>query len=79
VSLEYLVGGEGDWSVAGLTGERRDQNHFRHQDRVEAGKPLELGPFTISTRQGARSNGGGEPKPPVPPPVKPLPNVGVSK
>jgi hypothetical protein len=76
VSLEYLVAAGGDWAVTGLDGERRDQNTFRHQDRVEAGKALELGPFTITTRKGARSASGGvAPAPPKPPEVVPLPRV----
>jgi hypothetical protein len=75
VSVEYLVAtGGGDWSVAGLEGERRDQNTFRHQDRVEAGKALELGPFTITMRQGERSNA-----PPKPPEIRPLPRIENAK
>lgn len=55
VSLEYLirVDSDSDWAVNGLTGERRDKLSFRHQDKADPGKALELGPFTISQRQGA--------------------------
>jgi hypothetical protein len=58
VSLEFLVDAQGDWSISGLSGERRDQASWRHQDRIAAGTRLELGPFTISTRIGARVQGG---------------------
>jgi hypothetical protein len=75
VSLEYLVTAQGDWTVAGLTGERRDEHTWRHQDRVDSGKTLELGPFTISVRKGARGHGGIAPVPPVPPDVLPLPRI----
>jgi hypothetical protein len=59
VSLEYLVVANGDWTVTGLVGEKRDLQRFRHQDRVDAGKVLELGPFTVSTRQGVLSTAAG--------------------
>ena len=67
VSLEYMVNGGGDWQVDGLSGERRSGTQFRHQDRIKAGEVLELGPFTITTRKGARGNA------PIPPPKPPLP------
>jgi hypothetical protein len=46
--------------VSGLAGDKRDLQRFRHQDRVDAGQVLALGPFTVSTRQGVLSmaNGG---------------------
>jgi hypothetical protein len=74
VSLEYLVAtGGGEWTIDGLAGERRDQGTFRHQARVDAGKLLELGPFTISTSQGEA------PRPGRPPGVQPLPRIEAAK
>ncbi len=67
VSLEYLIGGSGDWQVEGLSGERRSETQLRHQERIKGGEVLELGPFTITTRKGARGNAGN------PPPKAPLP------
>ena len=78
MSLEYLVRGNGDWSVAGLVGERRDANTWRHQDRIESGKTLALGPFTISTRKGARGDGGQDPVPVKPPEPRQLPSIETS-
>jgi len=52
LSLEYLIQAQGSWEVTNLTGERRDQYTWRHQDRLAAGDRLVLGPFTISTRMG---------------------------
>jgi hypothetical protein len=73
VSLEYLVNGNGNWTIEGLTGEKRDQSTYRHQAKIDAGKVLELGPFTISTRIG-------EPVPGVKPPdIQPLPKIQVGK
>ena len=73
VSVEYLVSASGDWTIEGLTGERRDQSTYRHQAQVQPGAVLELGPFTISTRQGERI-------PPVKPPeIQPLPKIQVGK
>lgn len=73
VSVEYLVNANGDWTIDGLTGERRDQGTYRHQAQVAAGAVLELGPFTISTRLG-------EQIPPVKPPeIQPLPKIQVIK
>jgi len=73
VSVEYLVNAGGDWTIEGLTGERRDQSTYRHQAQVAPGAVLELGPFIISTRQGERI-------PPVKPPeIQPLPKVQVGK
>jgi len=73
VSVEYLVNANGDWTIEGLTGERRDQATYRHQAQVAPGAVLELGPFTISTRQGERI-------PPVKPPeIQPLPKIQVGK
>jgi hypothetical protein len=67
VSLEYLIGGAGDWSVDGLSGERRSETQLRHQDRIAGGAVLDLGPFTINSRKGARGNA------PLPPPKPPMP------
>jgi hypothetical protein len=73
VSVEYLVSANGDWTIEGLTGERRDQSTYRHQAQVQPGAVLELGPFTISTRHGERI-------PPVKPPeIQPLPAIQVGK
>jgi hypothetical protein len=73
VSVEYLVNANGDWTIEGLTGERRDQSTYRHQAQVAAGAVLELGPFTISTRVGEKI-------PPVKPPeIQPLPKIQVVK
>ena len=73
VSVEYLVNANGDWTIEGLIGERRDQSTYRHQAQVAPGAVLELGPFTISTRQG-------EHVPPVKPPeIQPLPKIQVGK
>jgi hypothetical protein len=73
VSVEYLVNANGDWTIEGLVGERRDQSTYRHQAQVAPGAVLELGPFTISTRQGERI-------PPVKPPeIQPLPKIQVGK
>ena len=73
VSLEYLVNGNGSWTIEGLTGEKRDQSTYRHQAKIDAGKVLELGPFTISTRHG-------EPVPGIKPPgIQPLPKIQVGK
>ena len=73
VSLEYLVNGNGDWTIEGLAGEKRDQATYRHQAKIDAGKVLELGPFTISTRFG-------EPAPGIKPPaIQPLPKILVGK
>ncbi|HEX3133536.1 MAG TPA: hypothetical protein VHX44_08120 [Planctomycetota bacterium] len=73
VSVEYLVNANGDWTIDGLVGERRDQSTYRHQAQVAPGAVLELGPFTISTRQGERI-------PPVKPPeIQPLPKIQVGK
>jgi hypothetical protein len=58
VSLEVMVSAQGDWTISGLSGERRDQGTWRHQDRIAVGTRLELGPFTISTRMGERVQGG---------------------
>jgi hypothetical protein len=63
VSLEFMVAAQGDWSISGLGGERRDQTSWRHQDRIPAGARLELGPFTISTRMGERVQGGAAAQP----------------
>ena len=73
VSLEYLVNGNGNWTIEGLTGEKRDQSTYRHQAKIDDGKVLELGPFTISTRHG-------EPVPGIKPPgIQPLPKIQVGK
>ncbi len=73
VSVEYLVSAGGDWTIDGLTGERRDQSTYRHQAQVQPGAVLELGPFTISTRMGEKI-------PPVKPPeIQPLPKIQVGK
>lgn len=73
VSVEYLVSAVGDWTIEGLAGERRDQSTYRHQAQVQPGAVLELGPFTISTRQGERI-------PPVKPPeIQPLPKIQVGR
>jgi hypothetical protein len=73
VSVEYLVSANGDWTIEGLTGERRDQSTYRHQAQVQPGAVLELGPFTISTRMGEKI-------PPVKPPeIQPLPKIQVGK
>ncbi len=63
VSLEFMVPAQGDWSIGGLSGERRDQASWRHQDRIAVGARLELGPFTISTRMGERVQGGAAAQP----------------
>ena len=74
VSVEYLVAtGGGDWTIDGLVGERRDQGTYRHQAKVDAGKLLELGPFTISTSQGDLA------KPTKPPGLQPLPKIEAAK
>jgi hypothetical protein len=76
VSLEYLVSGSGDWQVEGLSGERRSETQLRHQERIKGGEVLELGPFTITTRKGARGNAANPPpKAPVP---QPLPIIRAS-
>ncbi len=73
VSVEYLVNANGDWTIDGLVGERRDHATYRHQAKVAAGAVLELGPFTITTRSGERI-------PPVKPPeIQPLPKIQVGK
>lgn len=73
VSVEYLVSANGDWTIEGLAGERRDQSTYRHQAPVAPGAVLELGPFTISTRMGEKI-------PPVKPPeIQPLPKIQVVK
>ena len=73
VSLEYLVNGNGDWTIDGLTGEKRDQTTYRHQGKIDAGKVLELGPFTISTRIGEAVPGIKAPD------IQPLPKITVGK
>jgi hypothetical protein len=73
VSVEYLVMAGGDWSIDGLTGERRDQTTYRHQAQVASGALLELGPFTISTRHGEAIT------PVKPPEIQPLPKIQVIK
>jgi hypothetical protein len=73
VSLEYLIAAGGDWTIDGITGERRDQTTYRHQAQVPAGEVLELGPFTISTRTSEKI-------PPVKPPeILPLPKIQAAK
>jgi len=53
VSVEFIVPtGGGEWKITGLDGERRDQQTFRVQARVEAGRTWETGDFTITTRVG---------------------------
>jgi hypothetical protein len=64
VSLEYLIHAQGDWSIDALTGERRSAVEWRHQEHVASGQVLELGPFTVMTRIGARAEGGSAPVPP---------------
>jgi hypothetical protein len=73
VSVEYLVNANGDWTIDGLAGERRDQSTYRHQAQVAAGAVLELGPFTISTRMGEKI------APVKPPEIQPLPKIQVVK
>jgi hypothetical protein len=73
VSLEYLVNGNGDWTIEGLVGERRDNATYRHQAKIDSGKVLELGPFTISTRIGEHVPGI------KPPDIQPLPKIQVGK
>ena len=74
VSVEYLVAtGGGDWTIDGLIGERRDQGTYRHQAKVDAGKLLELGPFTISTKQGELAQPG------KPPGIQPMPKIEAAK
>ena len=73
VSLEYLVNGNGNWTIDGLAGEKRDQTTYRHQAKIDDGKVLELGPFTISTRIGEAVPGI------KPPDIQPLPKIKVGK
>jgi hypothetical protein len=73
VSLEYLVNGNSNWTIEGLVGEKRDQTTYRHQAKIDAGKVLELGPFTISTRFGEHVPGI------KPPEIQPLPKIQVGK
>ncbi len=75
VSLEFMVAAQGDWSISGLGGERRDQASWRHQDRIAAGARLELGPFTISTRLGERIQGRAAAQPPHAPAGAALPAI----
>ena len=73
VSLEYLVNGNGNWTIDGLAGEKRGSATYRHQAKIDAGKVLELGPFTISTRTGEHVPGI------KPPEIQPLPKILVGK
>ena len=73
VSLEYLVNGNGDWTIDGLAGEKRDSATYRHQAKIDAEKVLELGPFTITTRTGEHVPGI------KPPEIQPLPKILVGK
>ena len=78
VSLEYLISGNGDWTVEGLGGERRSETLMRHLDTIKAGQVLELGPFSVLSRRGARGTAPIQPpKLPVQP-LLPLPIIRTS-
>jgi hypothetical protein len=79
LALEYLVPASGDWTITGLSGERRDQNQWRHVDQIAAGGRLVLGPFTISTRMGANATAGLAQRLLHPPAPSPLPAIQTSR
>ena len=56
ISIEYLIPATGDWEIFNLKGERRSNYQFRHLATVQPGNSWELGPYTVSTRQGDYAN-----------------------